>query len=157
MFINEDNDTMKYSSGKPITGTRYNSRWDGSTLLILLLIVVVCIWLVFLDDWLLPVILMAAFLLIVITGLLGIYYRIDGNNLVVYQFFRPTAYPIDKISEIKPTNSILSSPATSLTHRLAVSFSDRKVLKSAMPLVISPVRQREFIDQLLAINPDISH
>lgn len=88
---------------------------------------------------------------------LGIYYRISVNELIVYTFFMPTSYPIDKIAEIKPTKSVLSSPATSLTHRLAITFTDRKILKSTIPLIISPVRQEEFIRQLLAVNPDIRH
>jgi len=93
----------------------------------------------------------------VLLGLIGTFYKIDGNKLVVYSFFVPTAYPIDKIKEIKPTKSILSSPATSLTHRIAITFSDRKVLKSSIPLIISPTRQESFIQQLLAINPEIKH
>ncbi len=93
----------------------------------------------------------------VLLTLVGIYYRIDGDKLVVYTFFIPTFYPIDKIKDIKPTKSVLSSPATSLTHRLAITFSDRKILKSSIPLIISPVRQEEFIRQLLSINPEIRH
>ena len=81
-------------------------------------------------------------------GFIGTYYRIDGNKLVVYSLFIPTAYPIDKIKEIKPTKSVLSAPATSLSHRLAITFTDRKILKSYIPLIISPVRQEEFIRQL---------
>ncbi|WP_290147489.1 PH domain-containing protein [uncultured Duncaniella sp.] len=65
--------------------------------------------------------------------------------------------PIDKIKEIKPTKSVLSSPATSLTHRLAITFTNRKILKSSIPLIISPVRQEEFIRHLLSINPEIKH
>jgi hypothetical protein len=93
----------------------------------------------------------------VLVTLLSIYYRIDGDKLVVYSFFIPASYPIDKIKEIKPTKSVLSSPATSLTHRLAITFTDRKILKSSMPLIISPARQDEFIRQLLSINPGIKH
>lgn len=85
----------------------------------------------------------------------GIYYRIDGDKLIVYSFFIPTAYPIDKIKEIKPTKSVLSAPATSLSHRLAITFTDRQILKSSIPLIISPVRQEEFIQHLLSINPEI--
>lgn len=95
---------------------------------------------------------MLAFILVTFTG---IYYRIDGDKHVVYTFFIPTAYPIDKIKDIKPTKSVLSAPATSLSQRLAITFTDRKILKSFMPLLISPVRQQEFIDQLLSINPEI--
>ncbi len=94
-------------------------------------------------------------LVFVLLTLLGCYYRIDGENLVVYSFFIPTVYPINKIKSIKPTKSILSAPAISLIHRIAITFTDRKVLKSSMPLVISPVRQDEFIVQLRSTNPDI--
>ena len=93
----------------------------------------------------------------VLVTFLSIYYRIDGDKLVVYTFFIPTAYPIDKIKEIKPTKSVLSSPATSLSHRLAITFTDRKILKSSIPLIISPVRQDEFIRQLLSPKSSIEH
>ena len=93
----------------------------------------------------------------VLVTLLSIYYRIDGDKLVVYSFFIPTAYPIDKIKEIKPTKSVLSSPATSLSHRLAITFTDRKILKSSIPLIISPVHQDEFIRQLLSPKSSIEH
>jgi len=93
----------------------------------------------------------------VLLTFIGIYYRIDRDKLVVYSFFVPTAYPIDKIKEIKPTRSVLSSPATSLSHRLAITFTNRNILKSSIPLIISPMRQEEFIRHLLSINPEIKH
>lgn len=139
------------------SGTRYNSRWDGSTSAMAGAIVIACLWPVLLDDWVLPVVICTFMLVFVFLTLFGCYYRIDGENLVVYSFFIPTAYPINKIKSIKPTKSILSAPAISLIHRIAITFTDRKVLKSSMPLVISPVRQDEFIAQLLSINPDIQH
>lgn len=137
--------------------TRYNSRWDGSTWFILGLVAACCIVPCFLDDGIWPTIICLIMLVFVLLTFIGIYYRIDCDKLVVYSFFVPTAYPIDKIKEIKPTKSVLSSPATSLTHRLAITFTDRKVLKSFIPLIISPVRQEEFIRQLLAINPEIRY
>lgn len=143
---------MKYA------GTRYNSRWDASTWAIIAVVVAACYWPIFIegDKW--PMLLITTPLLIfVLIGFIGTYYRIDGDKLVVYQFFRPTAYPIDKIAEISPTKTILTSPANSLTHRIAIRFSDRKVLKSSIPLVISPVRQEEFITRLTAINPEIKY
>ena len=93
----------------------------------------------------------------VLVTFLSIYYRIDGDKLVVYTFFISTAYPIDKIKDIKPAKSVLSSPATSLTHRLAITFTDRKILKSSIPLIISPARQKDFIRQLLSVNPKINY
>lgn len=138
-------------------GTRYSSMWDGSTWFILGLVAVCCVVPCFLDDGIWSTIIYLAMLAFVLVTFLSIYYRIDGDTLVVYSFFIPTAYPIDKIKEIKPTKSVLSSPATSLSHRLAITFTDRKILKSSIPLIISPVRQEEFIRQLLSVNPQIKH
>lgn len=138
-------------------GTRYNSKWDGSTWFILGLVAVCCAVPYFLDDGIWPTIICLVMLAFVLVTFLSIYYRIDGDTLVVYSFFFPTAYPIDKIKEIKPTKSVLSSPATSLSHRLAITFTDRNILKSSIPLIISPMRQEEFIRHLLSINPEIKH
>ena len=137
-------------------GTKYASRWDASTWLLLLFSVLMCIWPIFLDeDWMGPVISTVGLAGLFVGLFLGTYYRIDGDKLVIYQFFSPTILPIDKISEIRPTKTILAAPATSLTHRIAIKFSDRKILKSSAPLVISPVREEEFIAHLKAINPNI--
>ena len=138
-------------------GTRYNSMWDGSTWFILGLVAVCCVVPCFLDDGIWPTIICIVMLVFVLVTFLSIYYRIDGDKLVVYSFFIPTAYPIDKIKEIKATKCVLSSPATSLSHRLAITFTDWKILKSSIPLIISPVRQEEFIQHLLSINPEIKH
>lgn len=138
-------------------GSRYNSQWDGLTWFILGLVAVCCVAYCFFDDGIWPAIICIAMLAFVLLTFLGIYYRIDGNKLEVYTFFIPTAYPIDKIKEIKQTKSVLSSPATSLTHRLAITFTDRKILKSSIPLIISPGRQEKFIRQLLSVNPEIKH
>lgn len=138
-------------------GTRYNSMWDGSTWFMLGIVVACCLVPCFLDHSLWLVTLCLAMLAFVLLTFIGIYYRIDKDKLVVYSFFVPTAYPIDKIKEIKPTKSVLSSPATSLSHRLTITFTDRKILKSTTPLIISPVHQEEFIRQLLSINPQIKH
>ena len=131
--------------------------WDGSTWLMLGIVAICCLVPCFIDHSLWLVILCLAMLAFVLITFLGIYYRIDGNKLVVYSFFVPTAYPIDEIKEIKPTKSVLSSLATSLSHRLAINFTDRNILKSSIPLIISPMRQDEFIRHLLSINPKIKH
>lgn len=138
-------------------GIKYNSMWDGSTWLMLGLVAGCCLVPCFIDHSLWLVTLCLAMLVFVLLTFIGIYYRIDGDKLVVYSFFVPTGYPIDKIKEIKPTKSVLSSPATSLSHRLAITFTDRKILKSTTPLIISPMRQEEFIRQLLSVNPEIKH
>ena len=140
---------MKYA------GTRYNSMWDSSTWLMIILVVAVCVWPIFVRLDIAAIIIALISISFILIVFLGIYYGIEGNKLIIYQLFIPTAFPIDKIAEIKPTRSILSSPATSLSHRLAIRFSDRKVLKSTAPLVISPAHQKQFIAHLLSVNPNI--
>lgn len=143
-------------SRKKYGGVRFASRWDAGTWMLLILVVVCCIWPIFIDgDWVIPVILTVGTLAMILLVMLGIYYRIDGDQLVIYQFFTPTALPILKIKEIKPTKSLLSSPAAAMFHRIEISFTDRSVLKSSMPLVISPERLPDFIAMLKAVNPDI--
>ena len=142
---------------KKYRNTRYKSRWDCFTWAIIGLVTVGCIIPYFSDDGIWPIIICLVALAFILLTFIGIYYRIDEDKLIVYTFFVPTAYPIAKIKEIKTTKSVLSAPAASLTHRLAITFTDRKILKSTTPLIISPVRQEEFIKQLLIINPEISH
>ncbi|MDE6542942.1 MAG: PH domain-containing protein [Muribaculaceae bacterium] len=136
-------------------GTCYNSMWDSSTWLMIIVVLAVCTWPIFVKFDIATIIIAAISLLFIFTVFIGIYYRIDGNKLIIYQFFMPTAFPIDKIAEIRPTKSMLSSPATSLTRRLAIKFSDRKILKSTTPLIISPAHQKQFIAHLLSLNPNI--
>lgn len=139
-----------------IIDNKFKSRWDLSTWLLLGVTAACCLVPCFADeDGVWPLVICLTILAFVVLVFAGIYYRIDGNNLLVYTFFRPRAYPIDKIKAIEPTNSLLSAPATSLTNRLAITFTDRSVLKSAIPLIVSPADADRFIASLLAVNPDI--
>lgn len=136
--------------------TIYRSRLDWSTWLILALVAACCFSTLFVDDdIIMPLIVCLCMFAFIVTIYIGTYYCIEGDKLIVYTMFFKQSYPIDKIAVIEPTKSVLSAPALSLVHRIAIRFTDRKVLKSAMPLIISPVRQREFISQLKAINPRI--
>lgn len=139
---------------KKYRGVLYRSRWDASTWGLIALSSACCFLpLIFDDDGWTPLFVCVIVTLSLIVVMASVYYRIDGDSLIVYQFFIPAEYPIKKITEIKPVKSWLSAPATSLTHRIGITFLDRSVLKSAFPLVISPVRQEEFISQLKEINP----
>ena len=141
---------------KKYNGVKFNSLWDKSTWGLLALTMFFCILPVFFDDdGILPLILCGVVFIFVTLILCSVYYRIDGNQLIVYEFFTPKSYPIMEITEVAQTKSILSAPATSMIHRIAIKFSDRKILKSVMPLVISPVRQDDFISLLKQINPNI--
>lgn len=140
-------------------GTRYNSLCDWSTWLMVFFVMAGVLWPLMIDgDTIYRLILIGiavAFVILEVILYKGTYYCITDDSLVVYVFFKPTVLPIDKIESVLPTRSLLSAPATSLAHRLAIKFSDRKVLKSSMPLIISPVRQQAFIAQLVSINPNI--
>ena len=80
---------------KKFEGTRYNSKWDISTWLIIAIVAAGCAIPCFLDDGIWPTIISLAMLVFVIAAFLGTYYRIDGNKLIVYQFFISQAYPIE--------------------------------------------------------------
>ncbi|MCI9607516.1 MAG: PH domain-containing protein [Muribaculaceae bacterium] len=84
----------------------------------------------------------------------GCWYEIDGDQLVVYQFFKPNRFPIDKITEVKKTTGILATAGMSC-HRVSIKFTDRSVMKSSMPLEISPKDRDGFMNQLKEVNPSI--
>lgn len=136
--------------------TRYKSQWDGSTWMILAFVLACSILPAILDGSWIGVMISAALLIGIIALLLSIHYAIEGDQLIIYACGFKNFYPIDKIKYVKPTKSVLSAPAVSLTHRLEIGFTDRKVLKSSMPIMISPVNSKEFIAQLKAINPNIT-
>lgn len=86
--------------------------------------------------------------------IVGCWYEIEGNQLIVYQFFRPNRFPINKISEVKKTIGYLATAGMS-SRRVSIKFADRTVLKSSMPLEISPKDRDNFIANLREINPNI--
>ena len=139
-------------------GIKFNSLWDGSTWFIIGLVALFTVLPCFLGkDGVGPVIIALLSLIFVIAAFSSIYYKIDGDSLVVYEGFIPKAYPISRIKAIRQTNNILSAPATSFKRRLAITFTDRTILKSSAPLMISPARQDEFIYLLRQINPEIEY
>lgn len=134
----------------------FKSRWDRSTWILLMLVTVCFIASFFLnDDGCFPIIIAGLIWIFVIVLMISIRYEVKVDQLVVYRLFIPFTVPVSKIAEIRPIKSYLSAPATSLTHRIALKMKDRSVLKSSMPLVLSPDNQAEFIETLIRINPDI--
>lgn len=137
------------------TAIKFKPLIDCSTWCIIIFVILCCGWPIFLDtSWTLIVIMLVCMILCLLP-FFSIWYEVDGEDLVVYTFWRPSRFPIAKINKIAQTKSMLSAPATSLTKRIAITFADRKVLKSNMPLVISPANQEKFIETLLSINPAI--
>lgn len=76
-------------------------------------------------------------------------YIIDENQLIVKStWIVNERIDISKITKVEKSNSILSSPALSLD-RLLVRYNKYD------EVLISPKEKKEFIDELLKINPTI--
>lgn len=80
-------------------------------------------------------------------------YSVEGDNLVVYMFFQGTRYPIKKITRIRYVTKHI--PLFGDRTHLAISFSDRAILKSRSPMNISAKESDSLVTELLEINPDI--
>ena len=131
----------------------YKSGIDWWVWATLVIVVVVSALVVETTTWVvcLPVVgLMAVCVLL----MFGCHYEIDGDDLVVYQLFKPHRFPISKISEVKKTIGYLATAGMS-RKRVSIKFVDRSVLKSAMPLETSPKDRDGFIGMLKSVNPAI--
>ena len=111
------------------------------------------------NGWSWPgIVVICVFLLIVlllIWMITTVKYAIKGNELGVRNLaYKWDWFPIEKIESIKPVKSVLAGAALSF-NRLSIKFTDRKVLKSTMPLEIAPKDQNEFINDLKSLNPKI--
>ena len=87
-------------------------------------------------------------------GIFGCRYVIDGDTLIVYYMCRPMRMPIAKIKSVRLVRGYIAGPAAS-TRRVSIRFIDRSVLKSSMPIEISPLDREGFVAALRAINPSI--
>ncbi len=105
-------------------------------------------------DYVAGIVLAAVILVIETVIFAGVKYQIRGDMLGVRNFFRWTWFPIDKIAEIRAKRDFLSAPALSFD-RLAITFTDRSILKSSMPLEISPKDKAGFIALIKSINPNV--
>lgn len=132
----------------------YNSRIDWWMWLVLIFVAGVTIAIA-IDSTLWVALPTCGVMIFCILLMVGCWYEIDGNQLVVYQFFRPHRFPIDKISEVKKTTGILATAGMSV-RRVSIKFADRSVMKSSMPLEISPKDRDKFISHLKETNPNIN-
>ncbi len=135
---------------KPIV---YKSGIDWWVWLCVLFIVAVTVTVVIDSSWIVAIALGGTMLMLLVF-MFGCWYTIDGDDLVVYQFFRPNRFPISKIKEVKKTVGYLATAGLS-SKRVSIQFSDRSILKSSMPLEISPKDRDGFIAKLKEINPAI--
>lgn len=133
----------------------YNSKVDWWVPAIVIFSVAYCMAIPMIFGDLLPGILLSlAVLAIELLIFTGIKYEIRGDQLGIRSFFHWQWYPIGKITEARKKRGVLSAAALSY-HRIAIRFSDRSILKSALPLEISPKERDAFLARLKEINPDI--
>lgn len=134
---------------------RFKPLFDWSTWCMIALCVICILCPLLLDaDWIMTTVITGGALLCLIP-LCSIRYEIEGDELVVRLFLSSSRFPISKIKAVKPIKTLICAPATSFTDRIAIEFSDRRILKSVMPLVISPADKDDFIKTLISINPEI--
>ena len=108
-------------------------------------------------PWWLTLIYGAGIVASFVIAVFGTWYAIDeeAEEMIVYQFFRPRRYPVGKIRDVRFTKGYLSAPALS-SHRISIRCAERSVLRSLLPLEISPRNREGFVSHLVDINPDIS-
>ncbi|MDE5567568.1 MAG: PH domain-containing protein [Muribaculaceae bacterium] len=136
------------------TKTVYKSKIDWWVVLVLIIWFGAIIAVGISSPWWLTLIFCIAPTLLLFLLILGCRYEIDGDTLIIYQFFKPHRFPISKIKSIKKTTGYLATAGMS-SKRVSISFVDRSVMKSAMPLEISPKNRDGFMSQLKEINPEI--
>lgn len=135
----------------------YNSKIDWWVSAIVIFTIVVCVIGSSIDGRIfITGLVMGVFLFILeIVMFASVKYQICDGKIGIRNFlYRWEWLPIDKITEVKKTRSILSAPGLSFD-RIAIKFSDKKILKSSMPLEISPKDRDGFIIKLKEINPNI--
>lgn len=133
--------------------TVYKSKIDWWMWGCILIMIASACYVVVETNWWVALPLGGSFLIFVVF-IVGCWYEIDGDELVVYQAFKPHKFPISKIESVKKTVGYLATAGMS-SRRVSIKFSDRKVMKSAMPLEISPKDRNGFMAHLQVINPNI--
>lgn len=105
--------------------------------------------LAFQDPWYISLVMLPV-LVLIIPIYFRTYYSIhDINQLtIVCGLFYRKRFGIHDIVSVRPTGNVMSSPALSLD-RIELRFRDRN------SVLVSPVRQEQFIETLLRINPEI--
>ena len=131
---------------------KYRSRIDLWLLAIMLLYLSVLIFVCVTTTWLSAP--LGILCVMAVAMLFSVWYEIDNDTLTVYNLFRPTRIPVGKIAEVRYCRGYPAGAAMS-SKRLSIKMADRSVLKSSMPLEISPKDRDAFVDALLRINPSI--
>jgi len=94
--------------------------------------------------------------LLAFSFLLYVFYStryIFQNSILIIEcgFMFKKKIKIGDIKSVTKTNSLLSSPAASLTERILLKFG------TSDSIIVSPKRKKEFINELQKINPKIKN
>lgn len=102
------------------------------------------------ENYVIVLLIQCCTLLFVVYLFLNTYYSIEGDVLNVKSgmVYKKTI-KISEIKAISKTNSLLSSPAASLTKRIEISYGKFN------SVIISPKNQLCFVEALQRINPNI--
>ena len=138
-----------------VSRTVYRTRVDRwiwvAAALVLVLLTVNAI----LAPWYLALIQSVGVLGFPIVIIFGVKYAIEGNELLVWQYFKCRRLPVMEIQEVRYSRGYTNCIGLS-RFRLSITFDDNhKVLDSCLPLEISPADRDAFVERLLAVNPDI--
>lgn len=82
-------------------------------------------------------------------------YSVRDGKLFIYDLISSDSFPIDKISGIsydRQRRWYKPFPRT----KLKITFNDRSILKSTMPLVVIPTDCQSLVKELLNENPSIN-
>ncbi len=138
-----------------VSRTVYRSRVDRwiwvAAALVLALLTVNAIF----APWYLALIQSVGVLGFPIVIIFGVKYAIEGNELLVWQYFNCRRLPVMEIREVRYSRGYTNCIGLS-RYRLSITFNDNhKILDSCLPLEISPADRDAFVERLLAVNPDI--
>lgn len=138
-----------------VSRTVYRSRVDCwiwvAAALVLVLLTVNAI----LAPWYLALIQSVGVLGFPIVIIFGVKYAIEGDELLVWQYFKCRRLPVMEIREVRYSRGYTNCIGLS-RYRLSITFDDNhRVLDSCLPLEISPADRDAFVERLLAVNPDI--
>lgn len=138
-----------------VSRTVYRSRVDRwiwvAGALVLALLTVNAI----LAPWYLALIQSVGVLGFPIVIIFGVKYAIEGDELLVWQYFKCRRLPVMEIREVRYSRGYTNCIGLS-RYCLSITFDDNhRVLDSCLPLEISPADRDAFVERLLAVNPDI--
>lgn len=137
----------------------YSPEIDWWVYIVLIIMVSGCVLGLIYDGELIGgLVLGAGMLALWLFAVTGVKYKICNNRLGIRNFYRWTWIPIDKIASVEKLHGVYVQGPVSATlslDRVRITLSDRNVLKSSMPVDISPKDRDAFIIRLKEINPHI--